>query len=120
LSKGIAPNVWGIAWKPVSNLAGTGCYRSDDDGRRIEHTAYNVHTRATKKGGNGVPGNSLVVVHVPCRPQRFVTASTQLSSTSQAQQQLTLLCSHGNAVDVGLMLPVYRELARLLGVNVVG
>ncbi|GIL83944.1 hypothetical protein Vretimale_10958 [Volvox reticuliferus] len=37
-----------------------------------------------------------------------------------AQQRLTILYSHGNAVDLGHMLPVYRDLARVLRVNVMG
>ncbi|KAG2497625.1 hypothetical protein HYH03_004365 [Edaphochlamys debaryana] len=54
-------------------------------------------------------------------------ASRHASSSSSAAQggapqkeRLTLLYSHGNAVDLGHMLPVFRELSRLLRVNVMG
>ncbi|PNW86031.1 hypothetical protein CHLRE_03g207041v5 [Chlamydomonas reinhardtii] len=41
-------------------------------------------------------------------------------AAAAASNRLTLLYSHGNAVDLGHMLPVYRELSRLLKVNVMG
>lgn len=47
-------------------------------------------------------------------------ASVNVTITSSEQPRLTLLYSHGNAVDLGHMLPVYRELSRLLRVNVMG
>eukprot|EP00879_Flechtneria_rotunda_P013371 GHRR01013961.1.p1 GENE.GHRR01013961.1~~GHRR01013961.1.p1 ORF type:complete len:221 (+),score=47.03 GHRR01013961.1:532-1194(+) len=37
-----------------------------------------------------------------------------------SQASTTLLYSHGNAVDLGQMLPVFRDLGRLLKVNVMG
>ncbi|GFR40567.1 hypothetical protein Agub_g1144 [Astrephomene gubernaculifera] len=47
-------------------------------------------------------------------------SSPQPQRAQQQQERLTLLYSHGNAVDLGHMLPVYRELSRLLKVNVMG
>lgn len=62
-----------------------------------------VHRLPTGKGGVG--GDVIVAAYIPSPgpPTRF-----------------TVLHSHGNAVDLGQMLPVYSHLARLLKVNVMG
>jgi abhydrolase domain-containing protein 17 len=52
----------------------------------------------------GRSSRSIVVVNVP----------------SPTPVRHTLLHSHGNAVDLGIMLPFYEQLARLLHCNVVG
>lgn len=52
---------------------------------------------------------------------KIVTAFFPYMHRSTGQRaKLTILYSHGNAVDLGHMLPVYRELSRLLRVNVMG
>ncbi|KAG2441395.1 hypothetical protein HYH02_009984 [Chlamydomonas schloesseri] len=48
------------------------------------------------------------------------SSAATAAASSSAASRLTLLYSHGNAVDLGHMLPVYRELSRLLKVNVMG
>lgn len=50
----------------------------------------------------GAPGDTIVAAFVP----------------APAGVRFTLLCSHGNAVDLGQMLPLYDELARILRVNI--
>ncbi|GFH25834.1 hydrolase_4 domain-containing protein, partial [Haematococcus lacustris] len=67
-------------------------------------TVKQLHTAPTPKSKQG-GGSDIVTAFVPCKN----------SSTA-----LTILYSHGNAVDLGQMLPVYRELSKLLKVNVMG
>ena len=54
-----------------------------------------------RRGGGG--GQSIIAVHITC---------------SGAKR--TILHSHGNAVDLGIMQSVYRHLSETLGVNVLG
>lgn len=62
------------------------------------------HGRVTRVQAAGSSSHQLVVVRVPApRPTRH-----------------TILHSHGNAVDLGEMLPLYASLARVLQCNVVG
>jgi hypothetical protein len=81
-----------------------------DGAMTAEHSVHNVRTRPTRVGGHG-EAQSIVVVHVPC---------TKPLPRYKEPAQYTLLCSHGNAVDVGQMMPIYVELGRLLNVHVVG
>eukprot|EP00878_Enallax_costatus_P040049 GHUV01046025.1.p1 GENE.GHUV01046025.1~~GHUV01046025.1.p1 ORF type:complete len:264 (+),score=58.11 GHUV01046025.1:890-1681(+) len=81
---------------------------------------------------------TLINTHCHCRSyQRVTSARVHWLQTSQgnriisafvpyadgrgsARAKLTVLYSHGNAVDLGQMLPVYKDLSRLLRVNIMG
>ncbi|KAG2436711.1 hypothetical protein HXX76_006236 [Chlamydomonas incerta] len=65
---------------------------------------YGSHSRSSN-ASSGAAGSS---------------AAAAAAAAASASNRLTLLYSHGNAVDLGHMLPVYRELSRLLKVNVMG
>mmetsp|Transcript_12822 Transcript_12822/g.27721 ORF Transcript_12822/g.27721 Transcript_12822/m.27721 type:complete len:329 (-) Transcript_12822:518-1504(-) len=67
----------------------------------LQCTVKKLTTKPTKKGEGG--GSEIITAFVPHR-----------SAT------ITILYSHGNAVDLGQMLPVYRELSKLLKANVMG
>ncbi|KAF5834751.1 Alpha/Beta hydrolase protein [Dunaliella salina] len=69
-------------------------------------------TDKTKVGGWG-GGDTIVTAYIKYH------SSSQPSSANQSARP-TLLYSHGNAVDLGQMLPVYREISKLLKVNVMG
>ncbi|KAF8064605.1 abhd17c [Scenedesmus sp. PABB004] len=51
---------------------------------------------------------------------RIVSAFVPHLDGRGGRARTTLLYSHGNAVDLGQMLPVFRDLGRLLRVNVMG
>uniref|UniRef100_A0A383W7Y1 Serine aminopeptidase S33 domain-containing protein n=1 Tax=Tetradesmus obliquus TaxID=3088 RepID=A0A383W7Y1_TETOB len=51
---------------------------------------------------------------------RIITAFVPFFDGRGTMARLTILYSHGNAVDLGQMLPVYKDLGRLLRVNVMG
>eukprot|EP00877_Chromochloris_zofingiensis_P011070 jgi/Chrzof1/6216/Cz17g16030.t1 len=55
-----------------------------------------------------------------CGGESIVTAFVPYKDARGRQVRPTLLYSHGNAVDLGQMLPVYRELGKLLHANVMG
>lgn len=78
---------------------------SGDIPRVLQCFVKKIPTSPTKKGGHG-GGTTIVTAFVP---HRWTSAG-----------KMTILYSHGNAVDLGQMLPVYRELSRLLKVNVMG
>jgi len=59
------------------------------------------------KGKKGAAGEEIIAAHVTYAPQGRRTTRT-------------LVFSHGNAVDLGQMLPFYRELSKELRVNVMG
>jgi hypothetical protein len=67
-----------------------------------------------------------IVKKIMTQPVRGVGGGTQIVCAfvpykqGGVQANMTLLYSSGNAVDLGQMLPVYREMARLLKVNVCG
>lgn len=50
--------------------------------------------------------------------QDIITAFVPYKSRAGAAAKLTLLFSHGNAVDLGQMLPVFRDMASTLKINV--
>eukprot|EP00955_Chlamydomonas_euryale_P031366 329569-Chlamydomonas_euryale.AAC.5 len=64
--------------------------------RVLQCTVARIPTKPTRKGGHG-GGSSVVSTFVPYKSH----------STGQ-HAKVTLLYSHGNAVDLGQMLPVYR------------
>eukprot|EP00197_Chlamydomonas_leiostraca_P005147 CAMPEP_0202876228 /NCGR_PEP_ID=MMETSP1391-20130828/28675_1 /ASSEMBLY_ACC=CAM_ASM_000867 /TAXON_ID=1034604 /ORGANISM="Chlamydomonas leiostraca, Strain SAG 11-49" /LENGTH=340 /DNA_ID=CAMNT_0049558033 /DNA_START=86 /DNA_END=1109 /DNA_ORIENTATION=+ len=70
----------------------------------LQCSVMKVDTSPTPKGGHG-GGQTIVTAYVPYRG---------------TPTQTTILYSHGNAVDLGQMLPIYRELGKLLKVNVMG
>lgn len=65
-----------------------------------------LHTKPNKQGGGNT---NIVCAYYPCRDK-----------LSGSRAKLTVLYSHGNAVDLGQMLPIYRDLSRALKVNVMG
>eukprot|EP00878_Enallax_costatus_P004548 GHUV01004789.1.p1 GENE.GHUV01004789.1~~GHUV01004789.1.p1 ORF type:complete len:305 (+),score=70.05 GHUV01004789.1:413-1327(+) len=66
-------------------------------------TSARVHWLQTSQG------NRIISAFVPYADGR-----------GSARAKLTVLYSHGNAVDLGQMLPVYKDLSRLLRVNIMG
>lgn len=70
--------------------------------------------------GQGTPlgqaGRQAGACHFPLAPRRL--PPLRLLGLVCTQVRWTLLHSHGNAVDIGEMLPLYEELASLLKVNV--
>lgn len=65
-----------------------------------------IKTKPNKQGGGGF---EIVAAYYPCRHK-----------IEGERGKLTILYSHGNAVDLGQMLPIYRDLSRALKVNVMG
>lgn len=66
-------------------------------------SVHRLHTAGAGKDS----GNDVIAVHVP-----YTSAGRETPRT--------ILFSHGNAVDLGQMLPFYRELSKELRVNVCG
>lgn len=75
-----------------------------DDIPRVPCTVKLLDTKPTRKGDGG--GSHIVCAYVPCKWNQLQHAP------------VTILYSHGNAVDLGQMLPMYRQLAKILKVNV--
>ncbi|KXZ53545.1 hypothetical protein GPECTOR_7g995 [Gonium pectorale] len=71
-------------------------------------------------GGHASSGSTKAGTAHAAAAAASASASSAAQTTSSGRPRLTLLYSHGNAVDLGHMLPVYRELSRLLRVNVMG
>lgn len=69
-------------------------------------TVVRLPTVRTKRGDGGV--------------SEIVAAWLPYKSKTSGPAKVTILYSHGNAVDIGQMLPVYRELSKILRVNVLG
>lgn len=72
--------------------------------RVLQCVVKRIPTRETKRGGHGGP-SQVIAAFVP---YRWKSSSHTSSSQSSADAKITILYSHGNAVDLGQMLPVYR------------
>ncbi|KAG1675417.1 hypothetical protein FOA52_012336 [Chlamydomonas sp. UWO 241] len=81
---------------------------SDNIPRVLQCTVLKLPTKATKKGNHG-DVSEVVCAFVPYK-----------SSKTSLNANVTILYSHGNAVDIGPMMPVYMGLSKLLKVNVMG
>lgn len=77
---------------------------------RFDFQVMKVKTAPTRRGRLGRE-ETLVAALVPYQGR---------SAGGDDGTGATLLCSHGNAVDLGQMLPLWKELSRLLKVNIVG
>ncbi|GAX81505.1 hypothetical protein CEUSTIGMA_g8933.t1 [Chlamydomonas eustigma] len=99
-------------YQVLEHLDGTGdlyLQPSTSDIPRVLHCDIKrLETKATKRGGHG-GGSTIITAYVPYRWK-----------SNHSSAKMTILYSHGNAVDLGQMLPVYREISKLLKVNVMG
>lgn len=64
--------------------------------RMLQCTVKRIPTSETKKGGHGGV-SEVIAAFVPYKWK-----------STHGQAKITILYSHGNAVDLGQMLPVYR------------
>lgn len=65
---------------------------------RYKHFVKMVTTRPTRRGSHGAAQTQIATVFIPY----------DASGREPLADRYTLLCSHGNAVDLGLMLPMYK------------
>lgn len=73
----------------------------------VDCDVLKIRTKALKGGGGD---EEIVAVRVPYRPPGGVHRG----------RILTILYSHGNAVDLGQILPFFKEIAGRLGCNILG
>lgn len=82
-----------------------------------------LYVQPRERGYPRVPNALVEWVDVPRRREggggtgRVPTAFLAFRDAAGRRARCTLLYSHGNAVDLGQMLPVFRDLSRLLRVN---
>lgn len=84
----------------------------------LDSTGPNLSVKPVQSHLKQVP--SAKVHRLPIRGARneFIVAAFVPSPGDGTAVRFTLLHSHGNAVDLGQMLPLYEQMARLLKVNI--